>query len=110
MNAPVGAAEIAVSDAGTDRLLTPPQDADYRPATNYMAARIDWMNRDGEWTPLRTKPTRWLNPRFAPDGRRLAFTVFDGTQHDVWIVRLVARRAIAPDVRPGRRQQSGMDA
>src|SRR4029077_12429576 len=64
--------------------LPPPQDANYQPTTNYLAARIDWMNRDGKWTPLRTTPARWLNPQFSPDGRRLALTLFDGTQNDVW--------------------------
>ena len=42
------------------------------------------MNRDGESTPLRATPARWLNPRFAPDGHRLAFAVYDGAQDDVW--------------------------
>jgi eukaryotic-like serine/threonine-protein kinase len=27
----------------------------------------------------------WGNPRFAPDGRRLAFDIFDGKQTDVWV-------------------------
>ena len=78
VNMPVGAAEIAVSDTGTIAYLPAPRDA------NYLAARIDWMNRDGESTPLRATPARWLNPRFAPDGHRLAFAVYDGAQDDVW--------------------------
>ena len=78
VNTPVGAAEIAVSDAGTVAYLPAPQDA------NYMAARIDWMHRDGTTTPLRATRARWLSPRFAPDGHRLAFWVFDGAQYDVW--------------------------
>ena len=76
--APVGAAEIALSDVGTIAYLPAPEDA------NYMAARIDWMNRNGTSTLLRATPARWLYPRFAPDGRRLAFALFDGMQQDVW--------------------------
>jgi serine/threonine-protein kinase len=75
---PVGAADITVSDAGTIAYLPAPPDA------NYMDQRIDWLHRDGTSTPLRVTPARWLNPRFAPDRRQLAFDVFDGAQHDVW--------------------------
>jgi Tol biopolymer transport system component len=50
-----------------------------------MDAPIDWMDREGRTSPLRTTSTRWLNPRVAPDGRRLAFDIFDGAQHDVYV-------------------------
>jgi Tol biopolymer transport system component len=79
VNAPVGAAEIAVSDTGTVAYLPAPEDA------SYLAARIDWLTRDGMSTSLRATPERWLGLRFAPDGQRLAFDFFDGTQHDVRI-------------------------
>jgi serine/threonine-protein kinase len=79
VNLPVGAAEIAFSDGGTVAYLPTPD------RVNYMDAGIDWMDRSGKMTPLRTTPVRWLNPRFAGDGRRLAFDLFDGTQYDVWI-------------------------
>ena len=78
VNLPVGAAEIAVSDAGTIA---------YLPAPRYvsdLSVPIDWVNRDGTSTPLRSTPARWLHPRFAPDGRRLAFDLFDGAQYDLW--------------------------
>ena len=78
LNMPVGAAEIALSDAGTIAYLPTPQYADNLPA------QIDWMNRDGTSTPMRATPARWLHPRFAPDGQRLALDLFDGAQHDVW--------------------------
>jgi Tol biopolymer transport system component/tRNA A-37 threonylcarbamoyl transferase component Bud32 len=78
-NMPVGAAEIAFSDAGTVAYL-PMSDR-----LDYLAAELDWMDRSGKTRPLRTTPVRWLNPRFASDGRRLAFDLFDGTQQDVWI-------------------------
>jgi Tol biopolymer transport system component len=52
---------------------------------SYMDAAIDWMDRSGKTLPLRATPARWLTPRFASNGRRLALDLFDGTQHDVWI-------------------------
>ena len=78
VNLPVGAAEIAFSDAGTVAYLP-------GPGRDTLHAAIDWMDRSGKTTPLRPTPARWLHPRFASDGRRLAFDLFDGTQYDVWI-------------------------
>jgi hypothetical protein len=78
VNQPVGAAEIAFSDTGTIA---------YLPAlepVNFMDAPIDWMDRSGATRPLRTTTKRWLHLRFASDGRRLAFALFDGKQRDVW--------------------------
>jgi serine/threonine protein kinase/Tol biopolymer transport system component len=75
---PVGAAEVAFSDAGTMAYLPASEHV------NSMEAPIEWMDRSGRTTPLRATPGRWLAPRFAPDGRQLAFALFDGTQHDVW--------------------------
>ena len=43
------------------------------------------MDRDGKVTPLRTLPADWSNLVFAPDRRRLALDIFDGSQTDVWI-------------------------
>jgi serine/threonine-protein kinase len=74
---PVGAAEVAFSDAGTVAYLS-------LPTTNYMDAPIDWIDRSGTVKPLRSVPARWFYPRFTPDGRQIAFTLFDGTQYDIW--------------------------
>ena len=46
---------------------------------------IHWLGRDGTTTPLRGEPARWFNPRFSPDGARLALQINDGTQWDIWI-------------------------
>src|SRR5262245_48446425 len=78
VNMPVGAADIAFSDAGTIAYLAAPAQV------NYMDAPIDWIDRNGATRPLRTTATRWLGPRFSSDGRRLAFSLFDGTQQDIW--------------------------
>jgi serine/threonine-protein kinase len=45
---------------------------------------LEWMNRDGTTSPLRRTPARWLNPRFSPDGRRLAMDILDSTS-DIWV-------------------------
>jgi serine/threonine-protein kinase len=46
---------------------------------------IFWMDRTGATTPLRTAGTDWINPRFSPDGQRLALAINDGAQFDVWM-------------------------
>jgi Tol biopolymer transport system component len=79
VNVPVGAAEIAFSETGTVAYLPAPEQL------NYMDAPIDWMDRSGKTRPLRATPAQWLNPRFAGNGRQIAFSLFDGSQNDVWI-------------------------
>ena len=46
---------------------------------------MSWMDRDGKTTPLRITRANWSNPNFAPDGRRIAVDIFDGTKTDVWV-------------------------
>ncbi len=46
---------------------------------------IDWVARSGKSSTLRSSPANWDTVRFSPDGRRLAFGVFDGKRWDVWV-------------------------
>ena len=48
-------------------------------------APIDWMDHTGKTTPLRAAAANWSNPRFSPDGRRLALDIGGGTGLDVWV-------------------------
>jgi serine/threonine protein kinase/Tol biopolymer transport system component len=59
-----GSAQFAASDTGTFVYL--PGDT----ATN--EAPIVFMDRDGRTSPLRPMPSDWSNPKFSPDGTRLA--------------------------------------
>jgi serine/threonine-protein kinase len=79
VNTPVGAAEIAFSDTGTMAYLPAPEKVNY----DMIEAPIEWMDRRGTTKPLRAMSARWLYPRFAANGRQLAFSLFDGTQYDV---------------------------
>jgi Tol biopolymer transport system component len=49
------------------------------------AAPIVWMDREGKTSALRTTLANWSNPRFAPDGQRIAVSINDGHQSDVWV-------------------------
>ncbi|HKD10757.1 MAG TPA: protein kinase, partial [Thermoanaerobaculia bacterium] len=58
----------------------------YLPGESTKFARpIDWMDREGKTSVLRAAPADWVNPRFSPDGKRLALQISDGKQEDVWI-------------------------
>jgi dipeptidyl aminopeptidase/acylaminoacyl peptidase len=46
---------------------------------------IDWLTRDGKTSILRATPSNWLNPRFSPDGQKLALEISDGKQRDIWV-------------------------
>nr|QIQ10692.1 Serine/threonine-protein kinase PknD [uncultured bacterium] len=71
-----GAAQFDVSTAGMAAYLA--EDVrDVQP--------MRWLTRDGRIEPLAMEAMDWSNPRIAPDGDRIAFDVFDGTQTDIWI-------------------------
>jgi hypothetical protein len=53
-----------------------------------LANATDWMTRDGQTSVLRAARTQWANPRFSPDGRKIAFDISDGTQRDIWVYDL----------------------
>jgi len=46
---------------------------------------IDWMDREGKFTPLRETPGNYLNPALSPEGKRLALEIFDGKRGDIWV-------------------------
>jgi len=72
-----GGAQLAASSEGT--LV-------YIPATAATAANpIEWMTRDGKTSSLRAMKADWANPRFSPDGQKLALEISDGKQRDIWV-------------------------
>jgi len=72
-----GGAKLAASSEGT--LV-------YVPGTAASAARpIDWLTRDGKTAVLRATNALWANPRFSPNGQKLAVDISDGTQRDIWV-------------------------
>jgi len=46
---------------------------------------LDWMTRDGKTSILRAKKFEWANPRFSPDGQKIAIDISDGKQRDIWV-------------------------
>jgi Tol biopolymer transport system component/tRNA A-37 threonylcarbamoyl transferase component Bud32 len=76
-NETAGTAMFAVSSSGALVYVRRFMDGEVRPIT--------WLDRSGRSAILRSTPSAWTDFSFAPDGRRLAFTVSDGKQGDIWV-------------------------
>jgi serine/threonine-protein kinase len=71
-----GSIQMAFSQMGTVVYLSGAAEANELP--------VNWLDRTGKTTVLRSTPANWSNPGFSPDGERLAVDLFDGSQADVW--------------------------
>ena len=89
-------AQFAYSDRGA-LVYVPGENAEFS---------IDWVDSAGKMEPLRAVPALYFNPRFSPDGRRLAMDIHDRNQGDVWVyeweVDTLSRLTFDPafDMRP----------
>jgi len=72
-----GSAQTAFADDGTLMYVPGQAVASVRP--------VDWVARDGTVSTLRPEPSQWTEPRFSPDGKKLALVISDGKQSDIWI-------------------------
>ena len=74
-----GSGQLAVSENGTIVYL---ESAD----GNEEAAPLVWMDHDGTTSPMRSTAAEWGNPRFSPDGTRLALDITaPGGRPAIWI-------------------------
>ena len=73
-----GAAQMAVSSSGTLVYVS-------GQGTFLANTSLVWMTRDGKTTPLRATPANWRDVHFAPDGNRIAMSIDDGKQADVFV-------------------------
>ncbi|MBK5294793.1 MAG: serine/threonine-protein kinase, partial [Acidobacteriia bacterium] len=46
---------------------------------------IQWMDSSGKLSPLLNKPGIYRTPQFSPDGKRLAMSLIEGGNEDIWI-------------------------
>jgi serine/threonine-protein kinase len=73
--ASIGSGQFAVSDTGTAVYFAGPG----------VASPVVWLTRDGKTAPLRSIAADWSNPRFSPDGQRLALDIYDGKQTSIFV-------------------------
>jgi serine/threonine-protein kinase len=76
-NAGIGSATVAFSSDGT--LVYVPGSAQSN------VNSLDWMTRDGKTSPLRAAKAGWANPRFSPNGQKIAMEITDSKQRDIWV-------------------------
>jgi serine/threonine-protein kinase len=58
----------------------------YVPGTDQSSGvQILWMNQEGKFKPLRAAYGDYLNPRFSPDGKRLAIQINTNGELDIWV-------------------------
>jgi serine/threonine-protein kinase len=77
VNLPSGLAQFSVSPGGTLAYVT--QSALGPPR------RLAWVDRTGRVSPASDAKRRFADPRLSPDGRRLALTIRDEQDADVWV-------------------------
>lgn len=73
-----GAAQFSAANDGT---------AVYVAGSNFTSG-FTTLDRSGQRGMMLEEIHNWGNPQFSPDGRRLAFDVFDGVQADIWVYDL----------------------
>jgi eukaryotic-like serine/threonine-protein kinase len=95
-----GSAQFAASETGTFVYLNRPVGS-----APMGGAPIQWMDRTGRRTPLRAMSTNWGNPRFSPDGTRLAVEINDGKQLAVWVYEWEHDRASQLTLNPAQNQK-----
>jgi serine/threonine-protein kinase len=79
-----GAAQFTFSDTGMLAYVP----GNFAPTLRALA----WVDREGRETPIDAPARDYTYPRVSPDGLRVAVTVFDGRQEDVWIWDLAGKR------------------
>jgi TolB protein len=63
---------------------------------------ISLVNSNGDVQRVRAEPGQYLQPRFSPDGKRLAFTLATGHGTEVWVQDLERGEAWRRSLLPGR--------
>ena len=75
-----GLGRVSVSDEGT--LV-------YEPDLGQLGMlQLKWMTRDGKTAALDAIPSEWQEPRFSPDGKRLALSIASGDKRNIWVYEL----------------------
>jgi Tol biopolymer transport system component len=77
----IGELELGFSDTGTLAYIPGPQTG----AAQFDLALAD---RNGTVQPLKLPPKPYQTPRLSPDGKRVAFSIDDGAESNIWIYDL----------------------
>ena len=89
-----GTSYVAVSETGTLAYMPPH-------SPNRQPRRLVWVDRNGREDPIPLEPRPYTNPRIAPNGNDIAFSIRDGGD-DIWIWNTRSRhlRQLTSDAAP----------
>ena len=73
----VGSVQITFSTEGTGVYIAG--------SSGLQSIPINWMTRDGAVSDLRATRAIWGNPRFSPNGLKIAMDIWDGPQRNIWV-------------------------
>ena len=79
-----GTSYVAVSETGTLAYIPPH-------SPNRQPRRLVWVDRNGREDPIPSEPRPYTNPRIAPNGNDIAFSIRDGGD-DIWIWNTRSKR------------------
>jgi eukaryotic-like serine/threonine-protein kinase len=79
-----GTSYVAVSETGTLAYIPPH-------SPNRQPRRLVWVDRNGREEPIPSEPRPYTNPRIAPNGNDIAFSIRDGGD-DIWIWNTRSKR------------------
>ena len=58
----------------------------YRRRVGDSSATVQWLDTTGKQEPLLARPGAYVGtPRVSPDGKRIAITIQDGSNQDIWV-------------------------
>ena len=67
------------------------------------SATVQWLDPTGKQEPLLAKPGAYVGtPRVSPDGKRIAITIEDGSNQDIWVYEPKRDAMTKPDLRWGK--------
>ena len=81
---------VAVTQSGTGAVaLSPTGTLIY--GSSALESQVGWVSETGLFAPIITELKPYVNPRLAPDGKRIVLTAGTGARSDIWIYDLASK-------------------
>jgi len=81
----VDAVSVVADNGKGDYQLSPTGTLVYVPVTPTDGRTLTWVDRSGAETPLALPPRRYSSASISPDGRRIAVSIEEGSERDIYV-------------------------